>query len=93
MHIHMSNLFLLLLLLHMKSGRFSPASDGTVYSASSDGTVSSTDVETGIALSLMNLNPDGWQVITILFLFLPSMNGHQRGVTKLCDGALLKKYK
>lgn len=41
--------------------KFSPASDGTVYSASSDGTVSSTDVETGIALSLMNLNPDGWQ--------------------------------
>lgn len=41
--------------------KFGPASDGTVYAASSDGTVSSTDVETGIALSLMNLNPDGWQ--------------------------------
>ncbi|XP_062015485.1 protein DAMAGED DNA-BINDING 2 [Rosa rugosa] len=41
--------------------KFSPASDGTVYAASSDGTVSCTDVETGIALSLMNLNPDGWQ--------------------------------
>ncbi|GFP80587.1 protein damaged DNA-binding 2 [Phtheirospermum japonicum] len=41
--------------------RFSPANDGTVYGASSDGTVSSTDLETGISLSLLNLNPNGWQ--------------------------------
>lgn len=42
--------------------RFSPANDGTIYAASSDGTVSCTDLETGISTSLMNLNPDGWQV-------------------------------
>ncbi|KAF4358811.1 hypothetical protein G4B88_023095 [Cannabis sativa] len=41
--------------------RFSPANDGTVYAASSDGTISCTDLETGISLSLLNLNPDGWQ--------------------------------
>ncbi|EXC01441.1 Protein DAMAGED DNA-BINDING 2 [Morus notabilis] len=41
--------------------RFSPINDGTVYAASSDGTISCTDLETGISLSLMNLNPDGWQ--------------------------------
>ncbi|CAH9129226.1 unnamed protein product [Cuscuta epithymum] len=41
--------------------KFSPANDGSVYAASSDGTVSYTDIETGISLSLMNLNPDGWQ--------------------------------
>lgn len=43
--------------------RFSPANDGMIYAASSDGTVSCTDLETGISSSLMNLNPDGWQVM------------------------------
>ncbi|XP_057786288.1 protein DAMAGED DNA-BINDING 2-like [Salvia miltiorrhiza] len=42
--------------------KFNPLNDGTVYGASSDGTVSSTDLETGISLSLVNLNPSGWQV-------------------------------
>ncbi|KAK2969188.1 hypothetical protein RJ640_025901, partial [Escallonia rubra] len=41
--------------------RFNPTNDGTVYTASSDGTISCTDLETGISLSLMNLNPNGWQ--------------------------------
>ncbi|XP_057772470.1 protein DAMAGED DNA-BINDING 2 [Salvia miltiorrhiza] len=41
--------------------KFNPLNDGTVYGASSDGTVSSTDLETGISLSLVNLNPSGWQ--------------------------------
>ncbi|KAA8549401.1 hypothetical protein F0562_001126 [Nyssa sinensis] len=41
--------------------KFNPTNDGTVYAASSDGTISCTDLETGIALSLMNLNPNGWQ--------------------------------
>ncbi|KAF6153594.1 hypothetical protein GIB67_027461 [Kingdonia uniflora] len=41
--------------------RFSPANDGTVYTASSDGTISSTDLECGMSFPLMNLNPDGWQ--------------------------------
>ncbi|CAL2263717.1 unnamed protein product [Prunus armeniaca] len=41
--------------------KFKPASDDTVYAASSDGTISCTDLETGISVSLMNLNPDGWQ--------------------------------
>lgn len=40
--------------------RFNPTNDGTVYAASSDGTVSCTDLETGLALSLMNINPNGW---------------------------------
>ncbi|KAM7255868.1 hypothetical protein ACFE04_011609 [Oxalis oulophora] len=41
--------------------RFKPSNDDTIYAASSDGTVSSTDLETGISTSLMNLNPGGWQ--------------------------------
>ncbi|KAL5748072.1 hypothetical protein ACOSQ2_025369 [Xanthoceras sorbifolium] len=41
--------------------RFNPTNDGAIYAASSDGTISCTDMETGISLSLMNLNPDGWQ--------------------------------
>ncbi|KAH6836638.1 damaged DNA binding 2 [Perilla frutescens var. hirtella] len=41
--------------------KFNPSNDGTIYGASSDGTVSSTDLETGISLSLVNLNPNGWQ--------------------------------
>ncbi|KAL0391211.1 UNVERIFIED_CONTAM: protein DAMAGED DNA-BINDING 2 [Sesamum calycinum] len=41
--------------------KFSPLNDETVYGASSDGTVSSTDLETGISSTLVNLNPDGWQ--------------------------------
>ncbi|KAM4083020.1 hypothetical protein ACB094_08G025200 [Castanea mollissima] len=41
--------------------RFNPTNDDSVYAASSDGTISCTDLETGISLSLMNLNPDGWQ--------------------------------
>lgn len=49
--------------------RFNPTNDGAVYAASSDGTISCTDLETGIALSLMNLNPDGWQVSFLTSLF------------------------
>ncbi|XP_052187831.1 protein DAMAGED DNA-BINDING 2 [Diospyros lotus] len=41
--------------------KFNPMKDGTVYAASSDGTISCTDLETGISLSLMDLNPNGWQ--------------------------------
>ncbi|KAK4606106.1 hypothetical protein RGQ29_000396 [Quercus rubra] len=41
--------------------RFNPTNVDSVYAASSDGTISCTDLETGISLSLMNLNPDGWQ--------------------------------
>lgn len=41
--------------------RFNPTNHDSVYAASSDGTISCTDLETGISLSLMNLNPDGWQ--------------------------------
>ncbi|KAJ7964174.1 damaged DNA binding 2 [Quillaja saponaria] len=41
--------------------RFNPTNDEMIYAASSDGTVSCTDLETGLSLSLMNLNPDGWQ--------------------------------
>lgn len=43
--------------------RLNPRNDGMLYTASSDGTVSYTDLETGISLSLTNLNPDGWQVL------------------------------
>lgn len=41
--------------------KFNPTNDGTVYTSSSDGTISCTDLETGLSLSLMNLNPGGWQ--------------------------------
>lgn len=41
--------------------RFKSTNDGMVYAASSDGTISSTDLETGMSSSLMNLNPNGWQ--------------------------------
>lgn len=50
--------------------RFNPTNDGTVYAASSDGTVSCTDLETGLALSLMNVNPNGWHVIFYFVLLL-----------------------
>ncbi|KAL6627472.1 hypothetical protein ACP70R_031198 [Stipagrostis hirtigluma subsp. patula] len=36
------------------------ANDGILYTASSDGTISSTDLDTGIGSSLLNLNPNGW---------------------------------
>ncbi|XP_049406551.1 protein DAMAGED DNA-BINDING 2 [Solanum stenotomum] len=41
--------------------KFNPTNDGSIYAASSDGTISCTDLETGISLSLMNLNPNGWE--------------------------------
>ncbi|KAJ8568760.1 hypothetical protein K7X08_030982 [Anisodus acutangulus] len=41
--------------------KFNPTNDGSIYAASSDGTISCTDVETGISLALMNLNPNGWE--------------------------------
>ncbi|GFZ01607.1 damaged DNA binding 2 [Actinidia rufa] len=44
-----------------KQFRFNSTNDGTVYTASSDGTISCTNLETGISMSLMNLNPGGWQ--------------------------------
>ena len=45
---------------YLNTYRFNPTNDDSVYAASSDGTISCTDLETGISLSLMNLNPDGW---------------------------------
>lgn len=41
--------------------KFNPTNDGSIYATSSDGTISCTDLETGISLSLMNLNPNGWE--------------------------------
>ncbi|XP_060203212.1 protein DAMAGED DNA-BINDING 2 isoform X2 [Lycium barbarum] len=41
--------------------KFNPTNYGSIYAASSDGTISCTDIETGISLSLMNLNPNGWE--------------------------------
>ncbi|XP_016432567.1 protein DAMAGED DNA-BINDING 2 [Nicotiana tabacum] len=41
--------------------KFNPTNGGSIYAASSDGTISCTDLETGISLSLMNLNPNGWE--------------------------------
>lgn len=41
--------------------KLNPRNDGTVYTCSSDGTACCVDMETGISLSLMNLNPNGWQ--------------------------------
>ncbi|KAH0636258.1 hypothetical protein KY290_038338 [Solanum tuberosum] len=41
--------------------KFNLTNDGSIYAASSDGTISCTDLETGISLSLMNLNPNGWE--------------------------------
>ncbi|CAA2968485.1 DAMAGED DNA-BINDING 2 [Olea europaea subsp. europaea] len=41
--------------------KFNPTNDGTVYGASSDGTISCTDLETGMSMGLINLNPNGWQ--------------------------------
>lgn len=56
------------------SFRFNPTNDGSIYAASSDGTISCTDLETGISLSLMNLNPNGWEVIfwkqVVLFIWI-----------------------
>ncbi|GBG61546.1 hypothetical protein CBR_g22343 [Chara braunii] len=40
--------------------RFSPDSDVSVFTASSDGTVCYTDLETGSAETLVDLNPNGW---------------------------------
>ena len=54
--------------------RFSPANDGTVYAASSDGTVSCTDLETGISLSLLNLNPGGWEVWLLSLSLSPPLS-------------------
>ena len=59
---------------YMNTYRFNPTNDDSVYAASSDGTISCTDLETGISLSLMNLNPDGWQVIFFSIFFLELIN-------------------
>ncbi|KAL9140936.1 hypothetical protein ABFS82_14G070300 [Erythranthe guttata] len=59
--------------------KFSPMNDGTVYGASSDGTVSTTDLETGISSTLLNLNPDGWQgPSTWRMLYGLEMNSEKR---------------
>lgn len=41
--------------------KFNLTNDEKIYSASSDGTICCTDIETGLPLSLMDVNPDGWQ--------------------------------
>lgn len=48
--------------------RFDTTNDGLLYTASSDGTISSTDLDTGIGSSLLNLNPNGWNVSFHCFL-------------------------
>ncbi|GAA0183963.1 damaged DNA-binding protein [Lithospermum erythrorhizon] len=65
--------------------KFNPANDGTVYGASSDGTVSCTDLETGISLSLMNLNPDGWQGPTTWKMLYGMDINTERGVALIAD--------
>ncbi|CAA6655145.1 unnamed protein product [Spirodela intermedia] len=40
--------------------KFNPSNDVMLYTSSSDGTVCYTDIETGIPLILMDLNPNGW---------------------------------
>lgn len=57
--------------------RFSPTNDDMVYSASSDGKVGYTDLETGTSSTLLNLNPNGWQVQTpspLFFDFFPLLH-------------------
>uniref|UniRef100_A0A0D3EJF5 DNA damage-binding protein 2 n=1 Tax=Oryza barthii TaxID=65489 RepID=A0A0D3EJF5_9ORYZ len=44
----------------LNSMKFDTTNDGLLYTASSDGTISSTDLDTGIGSSLLNLNPNGW---------------------------------
>uniref|UniRef100_A0A0D9UWL2 DNA damage-binding protein 2 n=1 Tax=Leersia perrieri TaxID=77586 RepID=A0A0D9UWL2_9ORYZ len=44
----------------LNSMKFDTTNDGVLYTASSDGTISSTDLDTGIGSSLLNLNPNGW---------------------------------
>jgi hypothetical protein len=43
--------------------RFHPVKDGYIYTSGSDGTLSCTDIETGVPILLMDINPDGWNVI------------------------------
>ena len=59
---------------YLNTYRFNPTNDDSVYASSSDGTISCIDLETGISLSLMNLNPDGWQVIIFSIFFLELIN-------------------
>ncbi|XP_010541451.1 PREDICTED: protein DAMAGED DNA-BINDING 2 [Tarenaya hassleriana] len=47
--------------IQVNNMKFSPTNNDMVYTAASDGTVGYTDLETGISLTLLNLNPDGWQ--------------------------------
>jgi hypothetical protein len=50
--------------------RFDLKNEDKIYMASSDGKVSYTDIVTGLSSSLLNLNPDGWNVILLsLFTF------------------------
>ncbi|KAL5228486.1 hypothetical protein ABZP36_016751 [Zizania latifolia] len=44
----------------LNSMKFDTTNDGLLYTASSDGTICSTDLDTGIGSSLLNLNPNGW---------------------------------
>ncbi|KAG8053491.1 hypothetical protein GUJ93_ZPchr0001g29359 [Zizania palustris] len=45
---------------NLNSMKFDTTNDGLLYTASSDGTICSTDLDTGIGSSLLNLNPNGW---------------------------------
>jgi hypothetical protein len=42
--------------------RFDDQDDTVLYTAASDGLVSCTDMDTGAATKLVDLNPNGWQV-------------------------------
>ncbi|RAL42361.1 hypothetical protein DM860_012144 [Cuscuta australis] len=65
--------------------KFSPANDASIYAASSDGTVSHTDIETGISLSLMNLNPDGWQGVSTWRMLYGLEVNPERNVVLISD--------
>ncbi|KAH9330599.1 hypothetical protein KI387_002707, partial [Taxus chinensis] len=44
----------------VNSIKFHPVNSESIYTSGSDGTISCTDIETGLPVLLMDLNPDGW---------------------------------
>lgn len=65
--------------------KFNPNNGGTFYTSSSDGTLCSTDLETGIPLTLMNLNPNGWNGPATWRMLYGMDNNPEKGLLLVAD--------
>ncbi|KAJ6844536.1 putative protein DAMAGED DNA-BINDING 2 [Iris pallida] len=65
--------------------KFNSNGEGTFYTSSSDGTICCTDLETGIPLVLLDVNPNGWNGAATWRMLYGMDNNPDRGLLLVAD--------